>query len=107
VVVGDRRDRFGEFVSFVSRNEHRDVVSISVGRQPGEGSGLKGFRVGLTEGIVGAVLGVDGWRDDDEGGRVGRRVLVATRFPRPAAPESAVDVRIDLFTAVGRSQTAP
>jgi len=36
--------------------------------------------VGLTEGIVGAVLGVDGWRDD-EGGRVGRRVVVATRFP--------------------------
>jgi len=63
--------------------------------------------VGLTEGIVGTVLGVDGWRDDDGAGVCGRRVVVATWFPRPAAPESAVDVRIDLFTAVGRSQTAP
>jgi len=68
VVVGDRRDRFGEFVSFVSRNEYRDVVPIGVGRQPGERSRVEGFRVSLSECIVGTVLGVDGWRDDERGG---------------------------------------
>jgi len=85
VVVGDRRDRFGEFVSFVSRNEYRDVVSIGVGRQPGEGSRVEGFRVSLTEGIVGTVLGVNG-RRDDEGGGVRRRVVVATWWPSTGRP---------------------
>ena len=40
---------------------------------------------GLAEGIVGAVLGVDR-RRDDEGGRVGRRVLVATWCPSTGRP---------------------
>jgi len=67
---------------------------------------VEGFRVSLSECIVGTVLGVDGWRDDERGG-VRRRVVVATWLPSIGCPESAVDVRIDLFTAVGRSQTAP
>jgi len=85
VVVGDRRDRFGEFVSFVSRNEYRDVVPIGVGRQPGERSRVEGFRVSLSECIVGTVLGVDGWRDDERGG-VRRRVVVATWLPSIGCP---------------------
>src|SRR6056297_2256330 len=55
MVVSGRRNWLGEFVSFVSRIEHRDVVPIGVGRQSGESSSLKGFRAGLAEGIVGAV----------------------------------------------------
>ncbi|ERG93616.1 MAG: hypothetical protein J07HQW2_00049 [Haloquadratum walsbyi J07HQW2] len=54
VVVGGRRDRLGEVVTMRPSDEHRDIVPSGVGRQPSEGSGLKGFRVGLAGGIVGA-----------------------------------------------------
>ena len=53
MVVGGRPDWLGEFVSFVSRNEHRDVVSVGVGRQPGEGSGLECEQTRMGPRVVG------------------------------------------------------
>jgi len=60
VVVSGRRDRRRKLVAFAPGEKSRDVVALGVRLEPGEYSGLEGRRVSLPEGIVGAVLGVDG-----------------------------------------------
>ena len=52
-------------LEFVSRNEHRDIVLFGLGRQPGEDPGLECVGVTIFEGVVGTILNVDGWSNNE------------------------------------------
>jgi len=74
-LIADRAPKLENVVAFAPGEKNRDVVALGVRPEPGEYSGLEGRRVSLPEGVVGAVLGVDG-RGDNERGGVRRPVLI-------------------------------
>jgi len=80
MAIGGRCDRRRELVAPAPADEHRDVIAVGVGRYPGERPCLEGRRVCLTEGIVGALLRVDGRHDDERRGVRGRFFVATRRF---------------------------